>query len=139
MKRAAALAFLAGLLFGAGLVISGMAMPQRVLAFLTLGPGWDPALVGTMGGALAVALPGFWLARRRGAPLAGGSFAAPGRSDIDRRLIGGAALFGLGWGLSGYCPGPVIVSAGLGKASAWIALAAMLAGGALVRRFMPAP
>lgn len=139
MKRAAALAFLSGLLFGAGLVISGMAMPQRVLAFLTLGPGWDPALIGTMGGALAVALPGFWLARRRAAPLAGGQFAAPASSRIDGRLIGGALLFGLGWGLSGYCPGPVIVSAGLGQASAGIALAAMLVGGVLVRRFLPSP
>ncbi|MFZ5723678.1 MAG: DUF6691 family protein [Pseudomonadota bacterium] len=125
---------LAGLLFGAGLVLSGLADPARVLAFLTLGPGWDPTLLFVMLAALAVGVPGFALANRRGKPLFGGSLPAPPARNIDRRLLGGAALFGVGWGLAGYCPGPALVSAGLGLWSAWVFLPAMLAGAWLASR-----
>jgi uncharacterized membrane protein YedE/YeeE len=120
-------AALCGLLFGAGLVISGMADPDRVIAFLRLGPGWDPALMFVMGGALAVTVPGFALVHRRGKPLYATAF-SPRSSGLDGRLLIGAAIFGLGWGLMGYCPGPAVVAAGLGQWQAWVFLPAMFAG-----------
>jgi uncharacterized membrane protein YedE/YeeE len=119
----------AGVLFGAGLVISGMADPAIVLAFLGWGAGWNPALLFVMGGALAITVPGFAGMRRRGRPFLTDRFAQPVTNTIDRRLVLGALLFGLGWGLSGFCPGPAIVSAGLLQPAAWIFLPAMLAGG----------
>ena len=102
-------AALAGALFGAGLVISGMTDPDVVLAFLTLNEQWNPALIAVMGSAVAVASVGFAVARRRGAPLLAERFSEPASAAIDARLITGAALFGAGWGLSGYCPGPALV------------------------------
>ncbi len=128
------IALLAGMLFGAGLLISGMADPQRVLAFLTIGPDWDPSLALVMAGALTITVPGFALMRRRGRPLFTERFTAPTQNRIDRRLLIGAALFGLGWGWAGYCPGPAIVGAGLGHWSALLFAAAMLAGGWLTAR-----
>lgn len=128
------IALLAGMLFGAGLLISGMADPQRVLAFLTLGPDWDPSLALVMAGALTITVPGFALMRRRERPLFTERFTAPTQNRIDRRLLIGAALFGLGWGWAGYCPGPAIVGAGLGHWSALVFAAAMLAGGWLTAR-----
>ncbi len=119
---------LAGLLFGAGLVISGMADPEKVLAFLTLDRRWNPSLAVVMASALAVTLPGYAWLRRRQAPLLGGRFEQPAQRAIDGRLLGGALLFGLGWGLAGYCPGPAIVSAGLGQSGALLFLPAMIAG-----------
>ncbi len=127
MKAAHAFAALAGVLFGAGLVISGMADPARVLGFLTLAPGWDPTLAFVMAGALAVALPGYALLHRRGRPLLASGF-SPRVSGIDGRLLLGAALFGLGWGLQGYCPGPAVVAAGLAQWPALVFLPAMVAG-----------
>ena len=118
---------LSGLLFGAGLVISGMADPAKVLGFLHLAPGWNPSLAFVMGGALAVTLPGFAWLRRRGRALDGAALANP-QGAVDRRLLLGAVLFGLGWGLAGYCPGPAIVSAGLLQGSGLLFLPAMLAG-----------
>lgn len=123
---------LAGLLFGAGLVLSGLADPATVLAFLTLGPDWDPTLIFVMGSALAVAVPGFWLANRRGKPLFGGELPAPPSTQIDARLVGGGVLFGVGWGLSGFCPGPALIAAGFGLWTAWVFVPAMLTGAALV-------
>lgn len=136
MSRAAALLVpaLSGLLFGAGLLISGMADPARVIGFLRIGPGWDPSLAFVMGGALIVTLPGFWLMRRRGRPMFAGAFAGPNSTRLDRRLIAGAALFGLGWGLQGYCPGPAVVAAGLGQWPALVFLPAMLLGAWLSER-----
>jgi uncharacterized membrane protein YedE/YeeE len=125
---------LAGLLFGAGLLISGMADPARVLAFLTLAPGWDPSLAFVMGGALAVTVPGFALMQRHGRPVFATAFSAPANTRIERRLLLGAAIFGLGWGLVGYCPGPAVVSAGLGQWPALLFLPAMLAGAWLADR-----
>jgi uncharacterized membrane protein YedE/YeeE len=127
MKPALLFPALAGMLFGAGLVISGMADPARVIGFLRLAPGWDPSLAFVMAGALAVTLPGYALLNRRGQPLFASSF-APRASDIDARLVIGAAVFGLGWGLQGYCPGPAVVAAGLGQWPALLFLPAMLAG-----------
>ena len=106
-----AAAFAGGLVFGLGLVISGMADPQKVLAFLTLGAGWDPALIYVMASAVVVATIGYALARRRAAPLLATEFSSPSRFGVDARLLSGAALFGVGWGFSGYCPGPALVGA----------------------------
>lgn len=128
------IALVAGLLFGAGLLISGMADPQRVLGFLRLAPGWDPSLAFVMVGALAVTIPGFALLRRRGRPLLAPAFAAPSTQRIDRRLLLGAATFGIGWGWAGYCPGPALVGLGLAHWSAWLFVPAMLIGAALMAR-----
>ena len=131
MKRSLAeplVTLAAGLLFGVGLLVSGMADPAKVLGFLRLAPGWDPTLMFVMGGALAVTLPGFAWLRRRGQPWFAKSFAAPASSRVDRRLLLGAALFGLGWGLQGYCPGPAVVAAGLGQWPALVFLPAMVLG-----------
>lgn len=129
-------AFIVGLIFGSGLVISGMASPEKVLAFLRLGPGWDPSLAFVMGGALAITLPGFAWLRRRREPLFAASFVMPATNPIDRRLVIGATLFGLGWGLAGYCPGPAIVSAALLQGAAFIFVPSMLLGGWLSHRWL---
>lgn len=127
-------AAVSGLLFGVGLVLSGLADPARVLAFLTLAPGWDPSLMVVMGTAVTVATIGIALVNRRGRSLLGGDLPAV-PTGIDRNLVAGAALFGLGWGLAGYCPGPAVVAAGMGQWPAWVFVPAMFAGAALVNRF----
>lgn len=127
-------ALTAGLLFGFGLVISGMSSPEKVLGFLSLGPNWDASLALVMGGALLVTVPGFAWLRRRGRPLLAPSFAQPAHAPLDRPLILGALMFGIGWGLAGYCPGPALVSAGLGVASALLFVPAMLLGAWLAKR-----
>lgn len=132
--KARLLTLLAGLLFGTGLVLSGMADPKIVLGFLTWDAHWNPALLFVMAGALGVTVPGFAWLRRRGAPFLAGSFSQPAATAIDRRLVLGALLFGLGWGLAGFCPGPAIVSAGLLQPAALLFLPAMLAGGWLASR-----
>jgi uncharacterized membrane protein YedE/YeeE len=103
-------ALISGLIFGTGLVISGMTQPTKVLGFLDVFGAWDPTLAFVMGGALAVSLPGFYFARGRTRPLFAAHFRWPTKSEIDAPLIGGAMLFGLGWGLVGLCPGPAIVN-----------------------------
>lgn len=122
-------AAISGALFGVGLVISDMASSARVLGFLRVGAGWDATLAWVMASALAVSLPGFAWARRRPKPLFGSQFFAPASRSLDLRLLLGAALFGLGWGLSGFCPGPALVNAGLWKIDGLWFVAAMLAGG----------
>lgn len=123
---------LAGLLFGAGLVLSGMANPAKVLGFLDLGAipsgGWDPSLAFVMAGALVVALPAFALARRRDKPLLAETFHLPEPSRIDRPLIFGSLLFGIGWGLAGFCPGPAFAALFLDGWKAPVFILAMLAG-----------
>jgi uncharacterized protein len=99
-------ASLAGILFGLGLVLSRMYDPQRVLAFLDIAGHWNPALAFTMGGAILVAAPAFLYVRRKRQDLLGRAVELPARFKYDRRLIGGSAIFGIGWGLSGICPGP---------------------------------
>jgi uncharacterized membrane protein YedE/YeeE len=107
--------FLSGLIFGAGLLISGMTEPEKVLGFLDIFGAWDATLAFVMAGAVAVAATGFALALRRGTPMLAAKYRWPTRSDIDAPLVTGAVLFGLGWGLVGICPGPAIVNlAGLG-------------------------
>ena len=124
-------AFVAGLVFGLGLVVAGMANPAKVLGFLDLAGEWDPSLAVVMVGAIAVGAVGFSLAKRRTASLLGLPMHLPTARQIDRRLIGGSLLFGIGWGLAGICPGPALVLIGAGAMKGWIFVAAMLAGMAL--------
>lgn len=133
------IAGLSGSLFGIGLTISGMADPMRVLGFLSLGAEWDPTLLFVMTGALAVTAPGMaWAAHRRES-WQGGKIPPKNRSPVDRRLLIGASLFGLGWGLSGYCPGPALVAGAWGAESALVLLIGLLAGGWLGGRIGPHP
>jgi uncharacterized membrane protein YedE/YeeE len=120
-----------GLLFGLGLIVSGMMQPAKVLGFLDLAGAWDPSLALVMAGAIAVGLPAFTLARRRRETFLGLQMQLPQSRVIDRRLVGGSLLFGIGWGLAGLCPGPALVVAGLGDVKALGFVAAMLAGMAL--------
>ncbi|NEV02452.1 DUF6691 family protein [Bradyrhizobium uaiense] len=120
--------FVCGLIFGAGLLISGMTDPQKVLGFLDLFGAWDATLAFVMAGAVAVAATGFAIARRRAAPAFSARFLWPDRNDIDTPLVGGAILFGIGWGLVGICPGPALVNlAGLSLPIV-VFVVAMLAG-----------
>lgn len=121
-------AFLAGLTFGFGLLVSGMTSPDKVLAFLDLAGAWDPSLAFVMGGAVLSATPLFWLARRRQRPLAGETYDQPDTRLVDQRLIGGAVLFGIGWGVAGICPGPAVVDLILAPAATIPFVAAMIAG-----------
>ncbi len=123
-----ALALLAGLIFGGGLLLSGMTDPGNVLAFLDFTGAWDPRLALVMGSAILVGAPAFWWARRRGQTLAGTPLRLPARWPPDPRLLSGAALFGLGWGLSGLCPGPALVGAAGGSLAIAVFVLAMAAG-----------
>ena len=118
-----------GALFGLGLAISQLINPRKVLAFLDLAGDWDPSLALTMAGALAVALVGYRFVFRRSNPICEGRFYLPTKRDIDPPLVLGAVLFGLGWGLGGYCPGPAISALSLGFAEPVWFIAAMIAGG----------
>lgn len=122
----------AGLIFGFGLLLSGMADPAKVLAFLDITGRWDPSLALVMAGAIAVASPVFAWARRRERSLLGEAMPAPASAPIDLRLIGGAVVFGIGWGLAGYCPGPAVVSLGAGQLPAAWLVSGMVAGMAIV-------
>jgi len=137
-------ALASGLIFGVGLILSGMADPAKVQNFLDLAGAWDPSLAFVMGGAIGVAAPGFWLVRRRSAPLADAAFhVPPADAPLDRSLIVGSAVFGVGWGLVGFCPGPALVSLPLAAPGtiafaaamvAAIAASAFLKTGALLKR-----
>ena len=131
--RAILSAFAAGLLFGGGLILSGMADPANVLGFFDVAGQWNPTLAFVMGGGLGVTLIGYRLCFRRPAPVCEAAFQVPTSKAIDARLIGGAVLFGLGWGIAGYCPGPAFVAAAGGFREAVIFTAAMVAGMALWR------
>ena len=120
--------FIVGLVFGIGLLISGMTEPSKVLGFLDIFGAWDATLVFVMAGAVAVSAIGFALARSRGAPLLAPSFAWPTRRDIDAPLVIGSALFGVGWGLVGICPGPALVNLAALSAPIIIFVAAMVLG-----------
>ncbi len=124
----AVFAFAAGLVFGIGLLVSQMANPTKVLGFLDLAGSWDPSLAFVMAGAVCVAVIGFVLAGRRSTTLLGTPFFLPSARVIDTRLVGGALLFGIGWGLGGFCPAPALVAIGAGQAKAFVFVAAMLAG-----------
>lgn len=125
-------AFLAGLLFGVGLIVSGMSQPAKVLGFLDVTGAWDPSLAFVMAGALATAFPAFaWVGRHR-RTVSGAPVVPPAGKGIDRRLIVGSVVFGVGWGLSGLCPGPALVSLGFGSLPGLAFVAAMILGQRLV-------
>ena len=123
-----AIEFLVGLLFGLGLLVSGMTDPGKVIGFLDVAGRWDPSLAFVMGGAVLVGIFAFALARQRTTTFLGGAMHVPGTSDIDQRLLTGALVFGIGWGLAGFCPGPAVVAVGAGVWQAAVFTAAMLAG-----------
>jgi len=118
----------AGLLFACGLALSGMTHPAKVRGFLDVTGHWDPTLAFVMAGAVSVYFVAQRAARRRPAPWLGGAFPGALSSVIDKRLLGGAALFGVGWGVCGFCPGPALVDFGAGAAAAWWFVPAMLGG-----------
>jgi uncharacterized membrane protein YedE/YeeE len=117
-----------GLLFGLGLTVSAMIDPAKVLNFLDIAGNWDPSLAFVMLAAIPVAAIGFAIASRRGKPLIDTFFRGPKATAIDRRLVLGSILFGMGWGLVGYCPGPALAALGFGNPATWLFVAAMLAG-----------
>lgn len=121
-------AFASGALFGAGLAVSQMINPEKVLAFLDVSGNWDPSLGLVMAAALAVSALGFQWSRRRARPMLDNKFHLPTRRDIDTRLALGAIIFGIGWGLAGYCPGPAIAAIATGAAEPAIFLLAMFGG-----------
>ena len=126
MKTVSAL--LCGIVFGAGLAISGMTNPAKVLAFLDVFGAWDPTLAFVMGGALVVSTIGYLLARRRDQAWLGDVIAIPTRRDLDPALVSGAALFGLGWGLVGLCPGPALAGLSRGSGAVMLFVGSMLVG-----------
>lgn len=131
--------FLSGLVFGLGLILSGMADPAKVLNFLDLAGSWDPSLAFVMGGASVTAFIGYRLVWRRDAPALGGAFELPQSRRIDRPLLTGAALFGVGWGIGGFCPGPALTALPLLAPGTLVFVPAMLAGLWLGARLKRAP
>jgi uncharacterized membrane protein YedE/YeeE len=125
-----------GVLFGFGLIISGMSNPQKILNFLDITGNWDPSLMFVMGGAVVVGLGGFYLASKRTEAFFGGALHIPSRRDISQPLVIGSLIFGAGWGIAGLCPGPAIVALGAGHMKALVFVLAMLAGMALCNRFV---
>lgn len=119
---------LAGLVFGLGLIVSGMANPAKVLGFLDLAGAWDPSLALVMAGAIGVGFFAFLIAKNRTRSFIGAEMKLPGAGKIDPRLISGSVLFGMGWGVAGFCPGPALVALGIGEGKALVFVAAMLAG-----------
>ena len=119
---------LAGLIFGLGLVVSGMANPAKVIGFLDLSAPWDPSLIFVMGGAIAVGLPGFYFSKRMKKSLIGLPMNLPTSTTIDKKLLLGATLFGAGWGIGGFCPGPAVVAASSLLPEGLIFTSAMLVG-----------
>ncbi len=118
----------AGLVFGLGLIVSGMANPAKVLGFLDLAGSWDPSLALVMAGAIAVGAVAFAVARKRKLSFIGADMKLPTSRDIDRSLVIGSVVFGIGWGIAGFCPGPGLVALGMGEVKALVFVVAMLAG-----------
>lgn len=121
-------ALCAGTLFGLGLAMSGMLDPVRVQGFLNVAGAWDPSLAFVLGGAVLVSAAGYLTSRRMASPVLAASFDIPGNRRIDARLLGGSALFGIGWGLVGFCPGPALAALSLGLVKSFAFVAAMLLG-----------
>jgi uncharacterized membrane protein YedE/YeeE len=126
--RFAMVSGLTGLIFGLGLVVSGMANPAKVIGFLDLSVPWDPSLMFVMGGAIALGLPGFYFAKRRKTSMLGMPMNLPSNNQLDKKLLLGAVLFGAGWGIGGFCPGPAVVAAASLATDGLIFVAAMLVG-----------
>jgi len=124
-----------GVLFGWGLIISGMSNPQKVLGFLDLTGNWDPSLMFVMLGAVIVGLCGFYIVSKRSEAFFGGVLQIPIRRDISKPLIIGSLIFGAGWGIAGFCPGPALVALGAGHLKALVFVVAMLAGMEICERF----
>ncbi|MBU3621662.1 YeeE/YedE family protein [Polynucleobacter sp. CS-Odin-A6] len=124
-----------GVLFGLGLIISGMCNPQKILNFLDITGDWDPSLIFVMGGAVIVGLGGFYFASKRALSFFDGALHIPSKRDISRPLVIGSLIFGAGWGIAGFCPGPAIVALGAGHIKAVVFVLAMLAGMVLCNRF----
>jgi uncharacterized protein len=127
-------ALFSGVLFGLGLVVSGMVNPAKVLGFLDVAGDWDPTLAFVMGGALLVAVPAFRVILKRPRPVLAEEFDLPAKKDLDARLLAGSALFGVGWGLAGFCPGPAVTALASGLAPVFVFVAAMVAGMSLFKR-----
>ena len=123
----------AGLFFGSGLILSGMANPTKVQNFLDIFGTWDPSLAFVMGGAILVTAPGFWFVQKRSTPFFHDMFHLPTRNDIDARLVAGAAIFGIGWGLGGLCPGPAVTSLPFATSGVLVFVPAMLVGMSLAK------
>lgn len=123
--------FIVGLIFGIGLIFAGMTDPSKVVGFLDIAGNWDPSLAFVMGGAILVGFIAFRFANKRTTSFIGGAMHLPSKNDIDRRLIVGSLMFGAGWGMAGFCPGPAITSLGTGNPKAVIFVVAMVAGMAL--------
>jgi uncharacterized membrane protein YedE/YeeE len=121
-------AFAIGLVFGTGILISGMGNPAKVLNFFDVAGTWDPSLAFVMGGALTVAAIGYRLAFRMNSPVLATEFSLPTKTDLDMKLIGGSAIFGIGWGMSGFCPGGLVPVLGLGLSGPLLTGAAIVAG-----------
>jgi len=127
--------YLIGVMFGFGLIISGMTNPQKILNFLDIAGSWDPSLIFVMGGAVLVGLGGFYLVTKRSEAFFGGVLHIPKRRDMTKPLIIGSLMFGAGWGIAGFCPGPAIVSLGSGQIKALVFVLAMLVGMIICDRF----
>lgn len=127
--------YLIGVLFGLGLIISGMSNPQKILNFLDITGNWDPSLIFVMGGAILVGLGGFFLVSKRSEAFFGGALHIPTRRDISKPLVIGSLIFGAGWGIAGFCPGPAIVALGAGHLKALAFILSMLAGMAICNHF----
>jgi uncharacterized membrane protein YedE/YeeE len=127
-----------GILFGWGLIISGMSNPQKVLGFLDLAGSWDPSLIFVMVGAILVGLAGFYVVSKRSEAFFGGALHIPTRRDINKPLVIGSFIFGIGWGIAGICPGPAIVALGSGYLKALVFIVAMLVGMKLCEKFFSA-
>lgn len=128
--------FASGLIFGIGLILAGMTEPLKVKGFLDLAGAWDPSLALVMGGAIALGVVAFARARRRERSWTGAPMEIPTNRSVDRRLVTGGVLFGVGWGIGGFCPGPAIVALGSGMGSAGIFVAAMLVGMVVHDKFL---
>ncbi|MFK7902252.1 MAG: DUF6691 family protein [Nitratireductor sp.] len=130
-----------GVIFGLGLLISGMANPLKVQNFLDLFGTWDPSLAFVMGGAICVSAPGYWFIRKRNEPFFASTFEFPTRTDFDKKLIVGASIFGIGWGLGGFCPGPALTAASMSflgaSSNTLIFVGAMLVGVIAKKLLMP--
>jgi uncharacterized membrane protein YedE/YeeE len=122
-----------GLIFGIGLIMSGMTNPAKVQNFLDLFGTWDPSLALVMGGAILITMPGFWLVQKRQTPFFEDSFLIPQKTNLDFYLLTGSAIFGIGWGLGGFCPGPVIVSISNGSTGTILFVITMLIGMVLAK------
>jgi uncharacterized membrane protein YedE/YeeE len=128
MMKYSVTSLLAGLIFGLGLMVSGMANPEKVLGFLDIAGLWDPSLAFVMGGAIIVGLVAFAVARRRTLSFLGFTIKMPANNRIESRLVIGSMMFGIGWGIAGFCPGPALVALGAGEIKAVVFVASMVAG-----------